>query len=202
MRILLGTWAKGSDICVQKYSGIMIIYNLFGHIKNGNIMEIKNNYLLGLVVVLINNIAYLHFMVSVCDVTMDSMHILSVCVFWNGSWILSASPKSWVDLFVSMVYVSMFLKINQRMIMCTAKNSGKGVCPFLENEDFFLGVSIFFLKSANYSPIWEKRMLILGKEVLIFEKDTDFFLGIFCSVYYSHQLFWLSVDRALKWTIK
>jgi len=39
----------------------------------------------------------------------------------------------------------------------TANNSEKKICPLLENEDFFLKISIFFLKTANYSPIWEKN---------------------------------------------
>jgi len=39
----------------------------------------------------------------------------------------------------------------------TAKNIGKKICPFLEIGDFFLKMSIFFLKSANNSPIWERK---------------------------------------------
>jgi len=55
-----------------------------------------------------------------------------------------------------------------------AKNVVNKICPFLKNEDFFLKMSIFFLKSANNSPIWEKN-------IHIFEKRTAFFLTIFCS---------------------
>jgi len=49
----------------------------------------------------------------------------------------------------------------------TAKNVGKKICPFLENEDF---------------RRFEKKNAHFEKKILIFKKRTDYFLGIFCSV--------------------
>jgi len=60
-------------------------------------------------------------------------------------------------------------------ITYTGKNSEKKICPFLESEDFFLKMNIFFLKTANYSPIW-------GKKNPHFREKDIFFLGFFCSV--------------------
>jgi len=41
-------------------------------------------------------------------------------------------------------------------------------------------VHFFPLKTANYSPIWEKNAHFERKKMLIFERGTDFFSG-FCS---------------------
>jgi len=69
---------------------------------------------------------------------------------------------------------------------CTAKNSEKKICPHLENEDFFLKMSIFFLKTANYSPISEKNAHFEKKKTNFREKDR-FFLGICCKCIHPNQ---------------
>jgi len=67
------------------------------------------------------------------------------------------------------------------IITYTAKNPEKEVCPFLENEDFFLRMSIFFSKRRIIRR-FEKKNAHFEKRVLIFEKRTDFFPTIFPSV--------------------
>jgi len=51
---------------------------------------------------------------------------------------------------------------------------GKQICPFLENEDPLPKMSIFSLKTANYSAIWEKKCSFREKKSSFSRKGQIF----------------------------
>jgi len=54
---------------------------------------------------------------------------------------------------------------------CTGKNVGNKICPFLENEDLLLKMSIFF-SNRRIIRRFEKKNAHFEKKILIFEKRT------------------------------